>query len=106
MKSKTIIILLFILAILFLPACGASQASAVPAGQTQRAIQNKGSDTIVNLALAWAERYRQIDPTVAIAVTGGGTGTGIAALINGTVDIANASRQMTANEIAEAKANG
>jgi phosphate transport system substrate-binding protein len=70
------------------------------------AIQNKGSDTLVNIALAWAEAYRQIEPGVSIAVTGGGSGTGIASLINGTVDIANASRAMKDSEIAEAQANG
>jgi len=61
-------------------------------------IQNKGSDTLVNVAQAWAEAYRTIDPNVAVAVSGGGTGTGIAALINGTVDLANASRDITAEE--------
>ena len=69
-------------------------------------IENKGSDTIVNLALAWAETYQSERPDVSIAVTGGGSGTGIAALINGTVDIANASRQIKTEEIDEAKANG
>jgi phosphate transport system substrate-binding protein len=72
----------------------------------ERAIQNKGSDTLVNIALAWAEAYREVNPAVSIAVTGGGSGTGIAALINGTVDIANASRAMKENEIEEARANG
>ena len=72
----------------------------------QRAIQNKGSDTLVNIALAWAETYREVEPAVSIAVTGGGSGTGIAALINGTVDIANASRPMKEKEIEEAQANG
>jgi phosphate transport system substrate-binding protein len=72
----------------------------------RRAIQNKGSDTLVNLALAWAEAYQDIQPDVSIAVTGGGSGTGIAALINGTVDIANASRAMKDEEIEEARANG
>jgi phosphate transport system substrate-binding protein len=57
-------------------------------------IENKGSDTMVNLALAWAEAYQGIQPEVQISVTGGGSGTGIAALINNTVDIANASRQI------------
>lgn len=71
-----------------------------------RAIQNKGSDTLVNLALAWAEAYRVRVPEVSIAVTGGGSGTGIAALINGTVDIANASREMKPDEIEEARRNG
>ena len=69
-------------------------------------IQNKGSDTIVNLALAWSEAYSQIFPNVQIAVTGGGSGTGIAALINNTVDIANASRAMKTEEIEQARANG
>ena len=68
-------------------------------------IQNKGSDTLVNLAQAWAEEYKKIKPEVAIAVTGGGSGTGIAALINGTVDIANSSRAMKEEERAEAKKN-
>lgn len=69
-------------------------------------IENKGSDTMVNLALAWAEAYMQLHPEVRISVTGGGSGTGIAAMINGTVDIANASREMKPEEIAAAKANG
>jgi phosphate transport system substrate-binding protein len=61
---------------------------------------------MVNLALAWAESYRLVNLDLLIAVTGGGTGTGIASLINNTVDIANASRQMKPDEIAEAKTNG
>ena len=68
-------------------------------------IQNKGSDTIVNLALAWAEAYQLIDPQVRIAVTGGGSGTGITALVNGTVDIANASRQIKDEELRAAHEN-
>ncbi len=69
-------------------------------------IQNKGSDTIVNLALAWAEKYQMEHPDVRISVTGGGTGTGIASLINGTVDIANASRQIKKEELEEASKQG
>jgi phosphate transport system substrate-binding protein len=77
------------------------------AGQTSDvAIQNVGSDTIVNLALAWAEAYQNQNPEIRIAVTGGGSGTGIAGLINGTVDIANASRRMKPEEIENAQANG
>lgn len=68
-------------------------------------IQNKGSDTLVNLAQAWAEEYKKVHPQVAIAVSGGGSGTGIAALINGTVDIANSSRAMKDEERAEALKN-
>jgi len=92
---------------LLLMACGASEATADSGSPSeQKAIQNKGSDTIVNIALAWAEAYREVAPDVSIAVTGGGSGTGIAALINGTVDIANASRSMTESEIEDARANG
>jgi len=69
------------------------------------AIRNVGSDTIVNLALAWAETYQAQNPSVRIAVTGGGSGTGIAGLINGTVNIANTSRQMKPEEIEAAEAN-
>ena len=69
-------------------------------------IENKGSDTLVNLALAWAEQYMQEHPNVRISVTGGGSGTGIASLINGTVDIANASRDMKSEEVKAARANG
>lgn len=71
-----------------------------------KTIENKGSDTLVNLALAWAEAYMQAHPVVRISVTGGGSGTGIAAMINGTVAIVNASREMKAEEINAAKANG
>ena len=84
----------------------ASNARASSSTGTQRAIQNKGSDTLVNLALAWAEAYQSVAPETTIAVTGGGSGTGIAALINGTVDVANASRKMKEKEIAAAEANG
>lgn len=68
-------------------------------------IQNKGSDTLVNLAQAWAEEYKNVNPKVALAVSGGGSGTGIAALINGTVNIANSSRAIKEEERAEAKKN-
>jgi len=76
------------------------------AGMPGVAIQNVGSDTMVNLALAWAEAYQTLHPDVRIAVTGGGSGTGIAGLINGTVDIANASRRMKPEEMEAAQANG
>jgi phosphate transport system substrate-binding protein len=110
-KVKTFFIeniVLLLIALVMLSGCGGAENvdTAAKAVGTQRAIQNKGSDTLVNLALAWAERYREIAPTVSIAVTGGGSGTGIASLINGTVDIANASREMKEDEIAAAQANG
>src|SRR6187551_1032367 len=69
-------------------------------------LQNKGSDTLVNVAQAWAEAYKTVNPSIAIAVTGGGSGTGISALINGTADLANSSRSITAKELDEAKTHG
>ena len=74
--------------------------------QARTLIQNKGSDTLVNVAQAWAEAYPEVNPDVAVAVSGGGSGTGIAAMINGTVDIANASRSMKDKEKALAEKNG
>jgi phosphate transport system substrate-binding protein len=71
-----------------------------------KTIENEGSDTLVNVALAWAEQYMQEHPKVRISVTGGGSGTGIASLINGTADIANASREMKSEEVKAAQANG
>jgi phosphate transport system substrate-binding protein len=78
---------------------------SVPA-DARELIQNKGSDTLVNVAQAWAEAYQTVNPDVAVAVTGGGSGTGIAAMINGTVDIANASRAMKQKEVDLAKSKG
>jgi phosphate transport system substrate-binding protein len=94
------------LLLLWLVACTNSSPGTSPSGQPNAYIQNKGSDTIVNLALAWAERYQGLHPEVSLSVTGGGSGTGIAALINNTVDIANASRQIKPEELAEAQAKG
>jgi len=103
MKRIPIIILLISI---FLTSCGSDSPSGAASVSQAVYIENKGSDTIVNLALAWAEKYQDEHPDVSISVTGGGSGTGIASLINGTVDIANASRQIKSEEIDEAKANG
>jgi phosphate transport system substrate-binding protein len=96
---------LLVLFIVFLSCCQQPEPGTptLPARQT---IVVKGSDTMVNLALAWAEAYAAEHPEVRISVTGGGSGTGIAALINGTIDIANASREMKEEERAAAEANG
>jgi phosphate transport system substrate-binding protein len=68
-------------------------------------IQDKGSDTMVNVAQVWAEEYRNVAPDVEVEVSGGGSGVGIAALVRGTVDIANASRDMKAAEKEAAEKN-
>ena len=85
---------------LALIACGGSERVS------RTLIQNKGSDTLVNVAQAWAEAYAQINPNVAVAVTGGGSGTGIAALIGGSVDIASSSRSMKEEEFEMANERG
>ena len=72
----------------------------------KKTIEDTGSDTIVNLALAWAEAYQGVKSEVRVSVSGGGSGTGLAALINGTTDIANASRKITPEEISDAGKNG
>ncbi len=91
-------ILFLSLLLLFLVSCSAGGEGATDSAP-QTYIENKGSDTIVNLALAWAEQYQSDHPDIRLSVTGGGSGTGIAALVNGTVDIANASRQIKQKEI-------
>jgi phosphate transport system substrate-binding protein len=93
----TLLILLITMTAALLSACGG--------GERRQVIQNKGSDTLVNVAQAWAEAYQVVNPNVVVAVSGGGSGTGIAALINGTVDIANASRAIKESEIEQARAN-
>ncbi len=104
MNGRAILALMLLIG---LAACNTqTDQVGTPVPSAQSAIQNKGSDTMVNLALAWAEAYGQSHPEVQIAVTGGGSGTGIAALINGTVDMANASRAIKDEERAQAEANG
>jgi len=99
-RILTLTLLFFLLA-----ACSPTEQGSAPSSP-QIYIENKGSDTIVNLALAWAEQYQSEHPEVSLSVTGGGSGTGIAALLNGTVDIANASRQIKQKEIDLASEKG
>lgn len=117
-RAARVLMIITVLVVLnALPGCGGPfdklttrPATSLPATvepqKATQAIINKGSDTTVNLALAWAEAYTAQHPEVRISVTGGGSGTGISALINGTVDIANASRAMKPEEVERARANG
>ena len=74
---------------------------------SNRPLSIKGSDTMVILTQRLAEEYMKLNPGRMVQVNGGGSGTGIAALINGTVDLAQASRPMKADELASAeKARG
>jgi len=94
---RTLLLSILLLAV---AACGRG------ASRSRKLIQNKGSDTLVNVAQAWAEHYKTVDAGVAVAVSGGGSGVGFSALINGKVDIANASRKIKAREIEQARKNG
>lgn len=85
--------------------CGKSGPGAGASSSSENSIQVKGSDTMVNLAQAWAEEYKKVAPNVNVEVSGGGSGVGIAALIKGTIDIANSSRNMKPTEIEQAKKN-
>ena len=68
-------------------------------------ILNRGSDTMVNVAQGWAETYAAAAPDVSVEVAGGGSGVGIAALIAGTVQMANSSRPLKSDEIQKARAH-
>lgn len=85
---------------------GGGTASPTEATTESGVLNVAGSDTMVNMAQAWAEAYADVDPNVMVTVKGGGSGNGIAALINKTVDFANASRDMKPEEIDQAKAAG
>ncbi len=71
----------------------------------ENVIRVEGSDTMVNVAQAWAEEYRKSHPSISIQVLGGGSGVGIASLIDGNCDLANTSRKMREIEIKRAQAN-
>jgi phosphate transport system substrate-binding protein len=99
----------FLLLFMVFVGCRSTQEGTSPdstKASSEAYIENKGSDTIVNLALAWAEQYQKDHSEVRISVTGGGSGTGFSALVNGTVDIANASRQIKPEEADAVRANG
>ncbi len=89
---------------LFLAGCSKSPDGGDGASSGKRTtVANMGSDTMVNLAAAWAEAYAEVDKTVLIEVNGGGSGVGIKGLINGTAELANASRHIEEREKAELK---
>jgi phosphate transport system substrate-binding protein len=81
-------------------------AGASMTAPAQDIIQVKGSDTMVNLVQRLAEAYMEKDPKAAVAVTGGGSGVGIAALVANQVPLADASREMKEKEYTAAKENG
>ena len=98
--------LIFLGCAMVLTACGGPASAQSSTSGNQKTIEDIGSDTIVNLALAWAEAYQKINPDMRISVSSGGSGTGIAALINKTTDISNASRKIKDEEKQNAQQNG
>jgi phosphate transport system substrate-binding protein len=107
MKQNLLKILwLGMLAGALLPAGCGQKPEGGAASANKTVIQNIGSDTMVNLAQAWAEEYAKVEPAVSIEVSGGGSGIGIAALLNKTADIANASRKLEAEEVEKARKAG
>ena len=99
-----LVVLLFLIS--SFTACENPNSGKNKSKSAQQSIQIKGSDTMVNLGQAWAENYMRQHPEVLIAVTGGGSGTGLAALIDKTCDIAESSRKIKDKEIEQAKKNG
>ena len=95
---------------LALAGCGSksstSSTGSSTGSSTTGSISVAGSDTMVNLAQAWAEQFGKVNPGILVSVKGGGSGNGIAALLNKTVTFADASRDIKPEEITQAKANG
>jgi phosphate transport system substrate-binding protein len=86
------------LAVACLAGCTRTDSQGNGGGADKTSITLKGSDTMVILGQRWAETYMKLNPGVTIQVTGGGSGTGVAALINGTTDICESSRPMKDKE--------
>ena len=106
--SRAASVLFGFVAVVLAALCGCSarsNAGLSVSSAEESVIQNIGSDTMVNVAQAWAEEYAAVEPAVSVEVSGGGSGTGIAALIEGTVDIANCSRRIEPEEMEEAARN-
>lgn len=87
--------------LVFTLACGRDDP-----GARHAQIRTRGSDSMVLAAVAWAEAYRKVEPEMAVTVNGGGTGTGIAALIQGTAEIAHATRRLRETEAELARQQG
>ena len=104
-RISTLALATFAAAGFFMTGCDKKSADGGSGdGGKKSTIANIGSDTMVNLAASWAEAYRGVDKSVSVEVGGGGSGTGVTALIQGTAQIANCSRSFEEKEIADFKA--
>lgn len=102
MKRFTNVLLTLVIAAILLTGCSKNDGGS----KEKTFITVKGSDTMVHLASTWAEVFMEENPNIEVSVTGGGSGTGIAALLNGTTDICAASRKIKDKEKASAESKG
>ncbi len=99
--ARLCLVAVLVTTVLFLAGCGGAE------GEERSYIEAQGSDTMVNMGQSLAEYYMdEVNPEATISISGGGSGTGIAAIINDEVDIAQSSRSMTAEEIEDAQSGG
>lgn len=102
MRQRLINYIIAVIIVAGLCGCKGDEGSSEP---QKEVISNSGSDTMVNLAQTWAEEYEKVAPNVSVEVGGGGSGVGIRDLMQGIVNIANASRKMKDSEKEQAKNN-
>lgn len=102
MRKFMLLVAILVAFSIMMTGCGKpDEAKTDKTAEAAKPITVKGSDTMVNLSTAWAEAFMKANPNKQVSVTGGGSGAGIAALINGTTDLANASRPMKDEEKAK-----
>lgn len=105
MVSVRGVVVASVLGLVISAALGCQRSGAPSGAGGTMTIRIEGSDTMVNLAQAWAERYKQVRPEVSVQISGGGSGVGIAGLIEGVTDIATSSRKMREKEQKRAEQN-
>jgi len=103
--QKKMLAVVAVVAVLIVAAVGVSLLSG-SGGKDRETVTQAGSDTLLELLTNMAEEFQGAQDGVTVDITGGGSGVGIKALVDGTIDVAQASRQMKAAEIDSAKANG
>jgi phosphate transport system substrate-binding protein len=104
---STLTILIAVFSLVFVPGCARKDATHPSTSRTgANMVTIKGSDTMVHLVSSWAENFMKTTPDIQVSVTGGGSGTGISALMNGTTDLASSSRDLSDKEKAQAAQKG
>ena len=103
---RTTFLLTLAVLVVFGAGCGPAQVKSPASQGPASSVTVKGSDTMVHLVTAWAEDFMKARSGTEVSVTGGGSGTGVAALLNQTTDVCAASRDMSAAEKEQAKQKG